>query len=125
MKQQSNEVINRALATFVGLCWHDLVLGSDDVWRCNEIDCPLEMQNYGGIHGDPKGNPDYCSSDSPRSLLEGVVAKVGPRLNPYLFKLAVEDCMENIDRNTRFGCVSLTAEQIARACYACINEKEK
>jgi hypothetical protein len=67
---------NRRIHEWLGKCWHDLVLGKDDVWRCNEIDCRLEVPNYGDMHGDPKGNPDYTTSYyAMGELLEAVRAK--------------------------------------------------
>lgn len=136
-KNMTNDDINRYIHTeIMDECWHNLVLGSDDVWRCNEIDCRIEVQNFGGIHDDPKSNPDYCSDDSPRSLLNAVVAKVtgyerGKLASWHLAKgLAFYKAMKNeigfyASRDVVIMLANATAEQISRACVIAHQESVK
>ena len=128
----NKDEINRYIhVEIMGKCWHDLVLGNDDVWRCNEIDCKLEVRNYGGIHGEPNGNPDYCSDDSPRWLLEDVVAKIDEQiLGLSLFKQAFGYAFTSgrFDGSiTVVGAMKYTkatAEQIATACVLAHKEQK-
>ncbi len=71
---KSNDEINRKIAEFMGLCWHDWSRTDKEkhfphVW-CFKCDA----QCYGV--GTANLNPDYCSDGSPRRLLKEVVAKL-------------------------------------------------
>jgi len=81
---------------------HDLQ--SHGKYACHK--CPDVSYNGGNDNGKC---PDYCSDDSPRRLLNEVVAKL-PTL-PLVKALA-----SIVDGSGGNGILKATAEQIARAC---------
>lgn len=119
----TNDEINRYIhIEIMGQpCWHE--------WG------PAEIAQIGGVvvlckkckvgrDGDMEGhfNPDYCSDDSPRSLLRGVVAKLlagdaNGEIERALDRKMVFARSRNADTDPRWSCPYLaTAEQIAIAC---------
>ncbi len=85
------------------------------LFKGNEADVPAECSGYA---------PDYCSDESPRSLLNEVVAKVsataaiteiGYQLRQLIFMHPDEIVMPN--RNAGMALVA-TAEQIVDACIS-------
>jgi len=118
----TNDEINRYIhEQIMGKCWHEMSRTSGDRSRCKH--CP-ECVPWGG-------NPDYCSDDSPRSLLNEVVAKVIETCGViemwlYFLRQAVTPFVEQDDADryvdalpTEDDLMKLeamaTAEQIARA----------
>lgn len=69
-------------------------------------------------HFNPSDNiEDYCSDDSPRRLLEEVIAKIEPLVVIRHPASCGRSELESAQRlvNTMFNSLNLTAEQIARA----------
>ncbi len=130
----TNDEVNRYIAVeIMGLCWHELTLSKADIWTCSN--CDMKQNNYGGMLGEPKDNPDYCSDLSPRALLNEAVAKVIETVGKGRFSLSLFKWTFGYDFNghlfdglitvvgaTKFA--EATAEQIARACVAAHRESQ-
>lgn len=115
---KSNDEINRKIAQFMGLCWHDpqLYIGSK-VGLKNICDkCKTTS---------PTPNPDYCSDDSPRRLLNEAVAKL-PVDAHEKFERALLDELGGLDYLEAWIAYAIaTPEMIARAIVACIEVGEE
>jgi len=107
-----NETINKAIAEFMNLCWHEFepyraIHGND---KC--------LKNCGATRYDDNLHRDFCSPDSPRRLLQEVIANV----------IVTPKGWNNLHRNidlqlgTNQQIIEATAEQIARAVYDVITE---
>lgn len=111
--------INRTLHEFMGRCWHDFQ--RVDTFPQPDFVCTKCGSNNSGAQ-----NFDYTSSDSPRWLLEEVVAKLSnpPSQNMWraLAELLEQETGEAHPWIDVF--VTATAEQIATACYRVIAEAE-
>lgn len=96
----TNDEINRYIHTeIMGKCWHDWHITSS----CTKCGDGLSRRAI----------PGYCSDDSPRRLLNEVVAKVDGQA--YEDSLTGEYGYNNV----------YTAEQIARACVEAHKESGK
>ena len=72
MTDQEREQLNRFLHEFMGRCWQEF-----RVDLCTECGLTEDEHPVGGNKFmAPSANPDYCSEDSPRSLLREVEEKV-------------------------------------------------
>lgn len=105
------KTINRKLHEFMNKCWHDF---SHHQRRCSL--CKADWRTT-------DDNPDYCSDSSPRSLLNSVMWKLaetrgGDQID---FMLTLREVMLDGGKTANID-VMATAEQIARACVACIEE---
>lgn len=120
-----NETINQAIAEFMGLCWHEIDRPQyGDSSNCNKCE---KFTHFRFQHGEIliEQNPDYCSPDSPRRLLDEVVAKVVEKIGAVQFSNFIADLRRPhpVDRYEFADCIiRATPEQIARAIYAVIKE---
>ena len=123
----SSEEINKYIHTqILGKCWHDF--GKDGLQFAY-------CQKCGGLVLAVQPNPDYCSDDSPRRLLNAVVAKVCDQVGEQelglsLFKqtFGYEFTGGRFDGSiTVVGAMKYaraTAEQIATACVEAHKESK-
>lgn len=106
---QTNEMTNDEVNRYIAIeimklpCFHE---AENEEYAT--VICRLCRNGFGGGAWS-SANPDYCSDDSPRSLLNEVVAKVGFR-----------DVHEQLDIIP----IEATAEQIARACVKAYQEQQ-
>lgn len=118
----TREEINKYIhVEILGKCWHSRYFWRNENWcpRCTPI--PTEGDIYVSYV------PDYCSDDSPRRLLNEVVAKVIELGRREEFMIAlVAECR---DITVRLTGPNTPSEQIATACVlahkATIQEMEK
>ena len=119
----TNEEINRYIhVEIMGKCWHD--------WRSMGPNWGFRCGNDCGATSSFSRNPDYCSDDSPRRLLNAVVAKMVTgecevdflRAEHFISQIAdfhtysplsVNGDIYSIDA---YAMAVATAEQIATAC---------
>ncbi len=115
----NRDEMNRAIHEFIGKCpgyW------SGDKYGGAWFKPPCEKCTKDIEHHEPE-MPDYFSPDSPRRLLEEVVAKVvstSPVISSALFDQLEIPLRESKDADGHH--LMLTAEQIATACYNVITE---
>ena len=108
-----NEQLNRAAHEALGKCWH--IVKRDPIPTC--LTCG---QQYAGLAY--YEHPDYCSEDSPRSLVAELerftIEKVGRQA--YIEELAriVEP------QWTIVASVTATAEQRVRACLNALGKED-
>ncbi len=134
----NNETINRRIAEFMGLCWHE-VTQNEGGQNCLKCGASVLVQRWRNLTVDPDWHysvyennliPDYCSADSPRRLLDEVVAKLdtlklGEELSLTLYGAgAMPKDVEDFHALIMAVGVSAksTPEQIATAIYHCISE---
>lgn len=111
----TNDELNKYIhIEIMGLCWHSFAhqgIYCDTCMVDTSLFTPDDWKLF---------RPDYCSDDSPRSLLRGVVAKLlagdaNGEIERALDRKMVFARSRNAD--PRWSCPYLaTAEQIARAC---------
>lgn len=121
---QSHDEKNRYVATeIMGLCWHEWGEPKGSGFKI-KLCCSCCGKSNWRSH--IANNPDYCSDESPRSLLQGVVVKVSPTSRkafyeairhppPYSLALTLNSMSRPDLVNYTVG---QTAEQIVDACIA-------
>jgi hypothetical protein len=107
MTKPTEEEINKVIHEWMGLCWHENVKWTHNGFNCSKCNKP---STYSKVFI----NPNYCSDDSPRKLLNDVLEKI-EAMGKYDNMLSIL-IYENWDReNKDFGSRVYSAEQIARA----------
>ena len=124
MKEPTNEQINKALAEFderFKAGWHEVspFLDSKHLWQCSCQYDQVSDKSYVQRHAD-SANPDYCSEESPRSLLSGLEKQLTPELyaTRYMEELAVAcGLLRSMGKVAWRGLIYMSAKDRARAIY--------
>lgn len=133
----TNEEINKTIHEFMGHCFHNPMAVKQQadgysIWKCRKCFEPLS-QGFSYDEALQTANPDYCSDDSPRRLLNEVIAKLTKQSGDLYFgKLEIELYKTWRERGRPKNkldhladVVAADAQQIATACYYAIKEQAK
>ncbi len=126
----TNNEINRRIAEFMGLCWHH---SDSQEWCCEKMMQERPKNRLALMYS----NPDYCSPDSPRRLLDEVVAKLS-RTHRLAFIQTLADethvrlaahCEPysdaTFDKYALFQLTTASPERIATAIYNVLTNGEE
>ena len=110
MTPQQRTAANKAIAKFMGFCGDDWYIVTESCPQCGGTD------PWSGIHGE---RPDYCSDDSPRSVLNEVEAKITMNYTKPSSLIAALSRATTRDRFAEFA----TAEQRAWAILDVLGQR--
>lgn len=131
-KELTNDEINRFIHTeIMGKCWHEFPLLPNRDTEPHCLHCKKHAfyldENYliGGDEVCGHFNPDYCSSDSPRRLLDEVVRSFtnNATMRCKFIELIDKAAVSHGSSWTLHSVMHIRAEEIARACVGAWRNK--